>query len=1284
MKISSTKPEKRDLLLKIPIVVVCFLCFCFDGFSQQPSSEAHTNMPVGVFSANKTNETTITFTLSDKNKIILDFYAPNIFRLFSDQKDSNLRDPDANPPAKILVDNPRKKVENLTLSEEKAYFQLTTEKIIFQINKANSLFKIIDRRTNALVVEEAASVEFGTTLRLKEHPTEHFFGGGMQNGRFSHKGKAISIVNENVWTDGGVASPNPFFWSTNGYGLLWHTFAKGKYDFGAKEKDVVKISHETNYLDVFFMIDKKPASLLADFYQLTGNPVLLPKFGFYEGHLNAYNRDFWKENEKGILFEDGKKYSESQKDNGGIKESLNGEKDNYQFSARAVIDRYKKNDMPLGWILPNDGYGAGYGQTESLEGNIENLKSLGDYARKNGVEMGLWTQSDLYPKPGINALLQRDILKEVQRAGVRVLKTDVAWVGAGYSFGLNGVSDVARIMSKFGNNSRPFIISLDGWAGTQRYAAIWSGDQTGGNWEYIRFHIPTYLGSGLSGQPNVGSDMDGIFGGKNWIVNTRDFQWKTFTPMQLNMDGWGANEKYPHALGEPAASINRFYLKLKSELLPYTYSIAKEAIAGLPMVRAIFLDEPNSFTLGLSTQYQFMFGPFFLVAPIFQATKTDGKGNDIRDGIYLPEGTWFDYFTGEKYSGGLVINNIDAPIWKLPVFVKAGAIIPMSKANNNVSEINKGFRKYELYPAGRSFFEEYDDDGRTEAYKAGIGTKTSIESNLLNAQANITIYPTTGDYIGFEKNKVTELVFNVTKKPGNVLAWVGGKPVKLTTARSEQEFQTGTNVFYYDPAPPMNTFGAKDSAFAHIRHSKNPQLKIKLGAIDVSANLVKVTVEGFEFAVENKRLKLAGELTPPLQAQVLPGDMEAFTLRPSWKPVKNADYYEIDFNGMRYSTIRDTALIFENLAAETKYNFRLRAVNKAGASEWISFDATTKSNPLQFAIRDIRGESTAKDQEGSGIELLFDFDEKNMWHSQWGKKAVPFDLVMDLQTINQLDKLAYLPRAGRGNGTIRSGAVFYSNDKENWVSAGSFNWALNDSTKIVDFPSKPVARYVKLSVTEGVGGFGSGRELYVFKVPFTDSKLPGDINNDRKVDHNDLVSYINYNGLRLGDPDFEGYISNGDINKNNLIDAYDISVVATKLEGGIDNSKIIPVTGSISLSVSKNRFDKNEDLDIVVKGHDLNGVNAISFALPYNAQEYEFTGIQVHNMKTMENLSTNRTHANGNSAVYLSFVNIGEKQTLSGSDSLFTIKLRPKKRVEFDLKAVDGFLVGKDLKVIKF
>ena len=448
------------------------------------------------------------------------------------------------PPAKIRVSSARRATLGVKVREDNSNVVIETPKVEIVFQKESGLFNVNDKKNGTQPLRSLSQVRFdseGTTLTFKAEDNEYFFGGGVQNGRFSHKGKKIAIVNTNNWVDGGVSSPTPFYWSTKGYGVMWNTFKPGNYDFGEEEKGKVTLNHSENYLDAFIMINKEPVELLNDFYQLTGHPVLLPKFGFYEGHLNAYNRDYWTENENGyMLYEDGKRYNESQTDNGGFRETLNGEKD-YQFSARAAIDRYIRNDMPLGWFLPNDGYGAGYGQTGTLDGNIQNLKKFGDYARSKGIEIGLWTQSDLYPKEGIEALLQRDIIKEVKDAGVRVLKTDVAWVGAGYSFGLNGVSDVGEVMPYYGNNARPFIISLDGWAGTQRYAGIWSGDQTGGDWEYIRYHIPTFIGSGLSGQPNITNDVDGIFGGKNLPVNVREYQWKTFTPMELNMDGWGSS-----------------------------------------------------------------------------------------------------------------------------------------------------------------------------------------------------------------------------------------------------------------------------------------------------------------------------------------------------------------------------------------------------------------------------------------------------------------------------------------------------------------------------------------------------------------------------------------------------------------------------------------------------------------------------------------------------------------------------------------------------------------------
>jgi hypothetical protein len=1193
--------------------------------------------------------------------MIVNFYGNNIFRLFCDPNGGIVRNPKAEPEAQILADHPHLPVDFVSVEDKSQTVLIFTHKVEIRFDKQTALFEVVNRADNRVVIRERKPVNFEpqkVTMTFHTNDDEYFYGGGVQNGRFSHKGKIIAIENQNSWTDGGVASPTPFYWSTAGYGIMWHTFKKGKYDFGSKHKDLVSLYHETDYLDVFVMVDNGAAALLNDFYQLTGNPVLMPKFGFYEGHLNAYNRDYWKPDSIGVLFEDGKRYKESQNDNGGVKESLNGEKDNYQFSARAVIDRYKEHDMPLGWILPNDGYGAGYGQTETLDGNIANLKSLGDYARKSGVEIGLWTQSDLHPKPEINALLQRDIVKEVRDAGVRVLKTDVAWVGAGYSFGLNGIADVSQITSYYGNDARPFIISLDGWAGTQRYAGVWTGDQTGGQWEYIRFHIPTYVGSGLSGQPNISSDMDGIFGGKNPVVNIRDFQWKTFTPMQLNMDGWGSNEKYPHALGEPATSINRRYLKLKSALIPYTYSIAREAVAGLPIIRAMFLEYPNVYTYGKATQYQFLYGPSFLVAPVYRETTADEDGNDVRNGIYLPEGIWYDYFTGEKYEGNRIINTFDAPLDKLPVFVKAGAIIPMCNENNNVSEINKNLRIYDIYPVGYSAFTEYDDDGTTEAYKTGAGVMTQIESKIVKNRLTVTVHPAQGDFEGFVNNKETEFRIHLTTKPKKIIAKTNGKKVIEVSQSFSKQNKAGVFTLTY-----------------------------RLPSADISKNKVELTIDGFEFNPAGPTLSKQGSLTAPSTIQVTAENTTAYTLHPTWSSVDNADYYEIEFGGMIYSTIRATGLLFDDLQPETDYDFKIRSVNREGISEWKVFSAKTSVNPLEFAVPGIAVYATARSQGGFDVNKLVDFEEGNLWHTAYRDTAVPFDLILDLKTVNQLDKFEYLPRENAGNGTILQGKVSYGNDRKTWTLVDSFLWKRDVQTKTFGFTQHPSARYLKISVTKAVGNFGSGRELYVFKTPGTESYLQGDVNVDRKIDRNDLTSYMNYTGLRSGDSDFEGYISNGDINGNGLIDSYDISVVATQLDGGVNiGLRNKPVNGTLRISTGRTSYNAGETVSLTVHGDSLVSVNALSFALPYNSQDYEFIGIKTLNTKQMENLTYDRLHTNGTKALYPTFVNIGDRETLEGSTDLFIIQLKAKKKIQitgFDLQIKDMILVDKMLDSIR-
>ena len=1240
-----------------------------------PALAATANDVTGI---RRINNTTAEVMLSDGHTLTVDFYGPSIFRLFQDNSGGIVRDPEASPEAKILTNNPRRDVGKLTVSSDDQKVSVSTANVRVDFAKKGALVSVTDLRRQHTVVSQTEPTLFErgkTTLTLSQQPNEWFYGGGVQNGRFSHRGEKIDIVNTNSWTDGGVCSPAPFYWSTGGYAVMCHTFKQGAYDFGKTRKGEVTISHDTPYMDVFVMVDERPVQLLDDYYQLTGNPVLLPKFAFYEGHLNAYNRDYWKETDdtnRGILFEDGKRYTESQKDNGGIKESLNGEKDNYQFSARAVIDRYLNADMPLGWVLPNDGYGAGYGQTSTLDGNIANLKSFGDYARKKGVEIGLWTQSNLHPIDSIPALLQRDIVKEVRDAGVRVLKTDVAWVGAGYSFGLNGIADVGQIMPYYGSDARPFIITLDGWAGTQRYAGVWTGDQKGGEWEYIRFHVPTYIGAGLSGMSNITSDMDGIFGGKNMEVNIRDFQWKAFTPMQLNMDGWGANPKYPQALGEPATSINRNYLKLKAAMLPYTYSCAYEAVAGQPLIRAMFLDYPSDFTHSAATKYQYMYGPSMLVAPIYQPTQADAQGNDIRNGIYLPEGQWIDYFTGDVYEGGRILNNFDAPIWKLPLFVKAGAIVPMNRPNNNIHEVNTAERIFDIWPAGHSEFTLYDDDGNTEAYLRGEHATTKVTSEL-DAKGNlaITICPTEGNYDGMVKEKSTLVRINTTARPKSVRAIIGKKKVTLTEGE-------GANTWRYVERPQLNQFSTQGTDMAKVEVTKNPVIEVNLAKGDIMTDETTIEVKGFVYDKPATRmLTNHGTLSAPVATDT---KVAPYTLTPTWKAVDNADYYEIRFNSMIYSTIRNNSLLFEDLQPGTDYTFELRAVNADGQSEWTTINAKTDKNPLEFAVHGITATNTAKDMPGFGIHRLFDFQESgDIWHTHYSEKAVPFTVTMDLHATITLDKMQYVPRADAGNGIILEADIFTSKDGKTWQAVGTQKWERTPAKKNVTFTDHQQARYIRMDVKKALGDFGSGAELYVFRQPGTKVLIPGDVNQDGKIDENDLTSYMNYTGLKKGDSDFDGYISNGDINGNGLIDAYDISNVATQLEGGVTDKDMRQPAGTITYTYNKAAYQAGDEVTVTVKGTGWQAVNALSLVMPYDLKTMQYTKTDPVAVKDMRNMTYDRHHTDGSQVLYPTFVNIGQQPTIEGSATLFVIHFKALRAFRAPKASAKGMLVSNNL-----
>ncbi|HEY0298707.1 MAG TPA: TIM-barrel domain-containing protein [Arachidicoccus sp.] len=683
----------------------------------------------------KNNPHEFTFT-SGVSKIKLIFYSNNIFRLWL-TPDGEFTNPAGDD---IVVDSSIRNPQ-INYSDEGSYYKFQTPACVIRAYKSPLRFGLYDKTNTKVIWQESKPLQFGahTIQTMVRQPDEYFYGGGMQNGYFSHRGKEILIEKGGGWDAGGRANPAPFYMSTAGYGAFRNTFDIGKYSF----RDTLTFSHNENRFDCFYFYGPSLKDVLNEYTETTGRPFMIPRWGLSLGDANCYNRGAKESNQKMDVGSKTTGYK-------GITPDVIG----------LVADKYVQNNMPHGWILPNDGYGCGYTDLDST------VKEL----HKRGFWTGLWTG---------NGIAQ--IAKEVGQYGTRLCKLDVAWVGPGYKFGLDGCRTAYEGIEN-NSNARGFIWSVMGWAGTQRYSTIWSGDQYGGKWEYIRFHIPTVIGSGLSGFNYATGDVDGIFGGKD-TTYVRDLEWKSFTPVFMVMSGWAKKDKQPYIYGEPYASINRKYLELKMRMTPYMYTLCADAHeTGVPAVRGMVLEFPNdSVTWSTSTQYQFMDGPSLLVAPVYEAGKT-------RDSTYLPKGDWFDYFTDEKYNGSQWLRYFDAPLDKLPVFVKAGAIIPMYPAMNYDGERRADTLTLDIYPSGKSSFNMYEDDGVTRDYQKGKFSRTLIESSVAGDATTITINAAKGNYDGIYLKRYYTILVHSNKTPKTV--YLNGKRISTFSFHVNDKYGT--------------------------------------------------------------------------------------------------------------------------------------------------------------------------------------------------------------------------------------------------------------------------------------------------------------------------------------------------------------------------------------------------------------------------------------------------------------------------------------------------------------
>jgi alpha-glucosidase len=219
---------------------------------------------------------------------------------------------------------------------------------------------------------------------------------------------------------------------------------------------------------------------------------------------------------------------------------------------------------------------------------------------------------------------------------------------------------------------RPWIVSRAGWAGMQRSSWCWTGD-TETSWKALRISISTVLGLGMSGVPFSGPDVGGFSGNPSPELYVRWFQLATFLPFFRTHSSAGTRSREPWVFGEPYTSILRELLKVRSRLMPYLYSLAWQSSRdGAPLVRPLFWLNPNAQDLW-DVDDSFLLGDSLLVAPILEE---GAKGRTVR----LLPGEWYSYWDDQIISGQPVW--VDASLERIPLFVKAGSLIPMEEGND--------------------------------------------------------------------------------------------------------------------------------------------------------------------------------------------------------------------------------------------------------------------------------------------------------------------------------------------------------------------------------------------------------------------------------------------------------------------------------------------------------------------------------------------------------------------------------------------------------------------------
>ena len=661
---------------------------------------------------------------------------------------------------------------------------ITTACMKAKVNTSTGLVSYTDASDAALVAESskattAATVEGTSTYKIDTAFTstsdEALFGLGQQQGStVNRKNSSARLINSNM------NIYIPVIVSNKGYGLFWDNSSTG--NFSSTGTTTSYSSECGEGVDYYFFYGPTMDQIVAAYRTTTGPAPLLPKwaYGLFQSKdhygsqtevlnvVNGYRNakipvdvvvqdwDYWDPYSWGSHIMDPSRYANpstmlTTMHTANIHGMISIWPE-YQYMASPPTgvagdqDNYKALDA-IGALLANNG--SAYHFYDTMNADARTLvyqqiydKLLGKYGWD-----GIWadnTEPQDYPSGAIPNM----------HAVTTALGKGAFHINA---YPLQHAKALYEGWRKVGpNTKRVYVLTRSAWAGSQRYSATeWSGDIQADQATYVK-QIPNGLNYALSGMPYWTTDIGGYFGTPTEELFTRWFQFGAFCS-QFRIHGQAPKELYGTQWSATGKANMLAVDTLHYRLMPYIYSLAwKVTSEGYTIMRHLIFDyQKDSNVFGITDQ--FMYGPALLVNPVTTAGATSRS-------VYLPAGTWYNFWTGATVTGGSK-TTVDAPLSQIPIFVKAGSIVPMGPKIQYATESADPL-EIRIYKGQNGSFTLYEDEGDTYNYETG--KYATIQFAWDDAGKQLTVGARSGSYTGMLASRTFNVVW-VDASHGNGL-----------------------------------------------------------------------------------------------------------------------------------------------------------------------------------------------------------------------------------------------------------------------------------------------------------------------------------------------------------------------------------------------------------------------------------------------------------------------------------------------------------------------------------